>query len=51
MFKVILIYILIAAVSFFVAKYYYKTPTDTKIECSGRVCPPPKEWEDDRSSR
>ena len=42
--KVILIYILIAAISFFVGKYFWvRTPTDT-IECEGGICPVPEEY-------
>ena len=44
MVKVILIYILIATISFFVGKYFWvRTPTDT-IECEGGICPVPEEY-------
>ena len=58
MIKVILFYILIAAISFFIAKYYWaKPPTDYKTisseilsaeeqYCEGEACPPPEEWKD-----
>ena len=59
--KVILIYIFIAAISFFVGKYYWaKPPTDYKTisseilsaeekYCEGEVCGPPEGYEDDRT--
>ena len=60
MIKVILIYLLIAAISFFIAKYYWvKPPADIKTisqeilsaeeqYCEGEsgVCGPPEEWKD-----
>ena len=61
MIKVILFYILIAAISFFVGKYYWaKPPTDIKTisseilsaeekYCEGGVCEPPEKWKDDRT--
>ena len=45
MVKVIIIFSIIAAISFFVGKYFWvRTPTDTKIECEGTSCPVPEEY-------
>jgi len=46
MIKVIIVYILIIAISFFVGRYFWvRTPTDT-IECEGEICPLPEEYKD-----
>ena len=47
MLKVIIILILIAGVSFFVAKYFWiRVPTDTKIDCEDVICGPSEEYKD-----
>ena len=46
MFKVLVVFVLIAAISFFVSKYFWiRTPTDTKTECNGGICPPPEGYQ------
>lgn len=47
MVKVIIVFSIIAAISFFVGKYFWvRTPTDTKIECESGICPVPEEYKD-----
>jgi len=45
MIRVIIIFILIAGISFFVAKYFwvnYNDVTKTTIECDDNICPAPE---------
>jgi len=52
MLKVIIIYILIAFISFIAGKNIWvnnnKHKVDTKIECEGGICPVPEEYKDVR---
>jgi len=48
MLKVLIVCSIIAAISFFVGKYFWvRTPTDTTIECEGGICPIPEEYKND----
>jgi hypothetical protein len=49
MLRVIVILILISAISFFIAKYFWiRTPTDVniKVECKDGICPAPEEYDE-----
>ena len=45
MLKVIIIYILIAAISFFVGKYFWVKYDNTIIECDDNICPVPEDYD------
>ena len=47
MVKVIIVFSIIAAISFFVGKYFWvRTPTDTTTECEETICPVPEGYKD-----